>query len=123
VPFAKQARISYQLVIEVPTILRVIVGRLGTFELPAGEYVYTGSARRNLEARIARHQSANKTLRWHIDYLLAAPGVRIGRVLRSRREECELNQAIEGQVLVPGFGASDCLAGCGAHLKYRGSPD
>jgi Uri superfamily endonuclease len=40
--------------------------------------------------------------------------------VRSRREECRLNQASGGQVLVRGFGASDCRAGCGAHLKYRG---
>ena len=112
--------VSYQLVIEVPAPVRCVVGRLGEVEFPAGVYVYTGSARRNLEARIARHLRPNKKLRWHIDYLLAAPGVRIGRVLRSWRDECALNQATEGQVLVAGFGASDCRSGCGGHLKYRG---
>jgi Uri superfamily endonuclease len=80
--------VSYQLVIEVPAPVRCVVGRLGEVEFPAGVYVYTGSARRDLEARIARHLRPNKKL-----------------------------------VRVAGFGASDCLAGCGAHLKYRGSPD
>jgi Uri superfamily endonuclease len=111
--------ISYQLLIDVPAAVRIAVGKLGEFEFPAGTYVYTGSARRNLEARLARHLRAEKSLRWHIDYLLAAPGVRIRRVVRSSRDECGLSQSSGGAVRVPGFGASDCTAGCGAHLKYR----
>jgi Uri superfamily endonuclease len=46
--------------------------------------------------------------------------VRITKVLRSRRNECRLNQGSPGEVLVPGFGASDCKSGCRAHLKYCG---
>ena len=114
------SRDSYQLVIDVPARIRVQVGRLGEFECPAGTCVYTGSARRGLEARLARHARAEKALRWHIDYLLAPPGMRITRIVRSRREECRLNQAVKGTVRVPGFGSSDCRAGCGAHLKYQG---
>jgi Uri superfamily endonuclease len=112
--------VSYQLVIEVRAPVRCSVGRFGVVDFPAGVYVYTGSARRNFEARLARHARTAKTLRWHIDYLLGAPGVRVVKVVRSRRDECRLNQASAGQVLVPGFGASDCRAGCGAHLKFRG---
>jgi Uri superfamily endonuclease len=115
--------ISYQLVIEAPAPVRCVVGRLGVIEFPAGVYVYTGSARRNLVGRIARHERTHKRLRWHIDYLLAAPGVCITNVVRSKRDECDLNQATRGQVLFPGFGASDCRKGCGAHLKYRGGRD
>jgi Uri superfamily endonuclease len=37
-------------------------------------------------------------------------------------DECRLNQAVKGTVRVPGFGASDCTAACGAHLKYLGGP-
>jgi len=112
--------ISYQLVIDVERAVRCVVGRLGTFEFPAGRYVYTGSARRGMEARIARHRRADKRLRWHIDHLLTAPGVSVAKVVRSRRDECRLNQGARGRVLVPGFGASDCRARCGAHLKYIG---
>ena len=72
---------------------------------------------------IGRLQRADKKLRWHIDYLLAARGVRITKIVRSRREECELNQGSRGEVVVPGFGASDCKAGCGAHLKFVGPED
>jgi Uri superfamily endonuclease len=111
---------TYRLLIEVPRALRLRIGALGTFDFPAGRYAYTGSARRNLEARVARHLRAEKALRWHIDYLLAAPGVRVMSVLRSRRAECAWNQAGGGRINAPGFGASDCRAGCGAHLRFLG---
>lgn len=111
---------TYQLHIRVASPLHLQVGRLGVFDLPAGHYVYTGSARRNFEARIARHLRTEKRLRWHIDYLLAAPGVSVTRVARSAADECQLNQAVAGSRPVPGFGASDCKHGCGAHLKYLG---
>lgn len=114
------SKISYQLTIEVARPVRCTVGRLGTYLFPAGRYVYTGSARRGLDARIARHVRRNKTLFWHVDYLLATDGVRVTRVVRSRRSECALNRACRGEVVAAGFGASDCRAGCAAHLKYLG---
>lgn len=112
--------VSYQLMIDVSSPVRVQVGRLGTFDFPAGTYVYTGSARRGIEARLARHARAEKALRWHIDFLLAAPGVHLRSIVRSGQTECQLNQASVGSVPVLGFGASDCRAGCGTHLKYLG---
>lgn len=114
------APVTYQLAIAVRRPVRVAVGRLGEFLFPAGRYVYTGSARRNFEARIARHLRADKTMRWHIDWLLAARGVDVVGVNRSARGECALNRSVGGTVPVPGFGASDCLAGCGSHLRYLG---
>jgi len=112
---------SYQLLIDVAQPLRCTIGRLGEFDFPAGRYVYTGSATRNPDARIARHLRSDKRLHWHIDYLLAAPGVRVVAVERSRRGECALNRAVRGRIVVGGFGASDCRAGCGAHLKRLGT--
>jgi Uri superfamily endonuclease len=111
---------TYQLQIHLTHPLHLRIGRFGEFAFPAGEYVYTGSARRNFEARIARHLRREKTLHWHIDYLLAAPGVSVTAVLRADTDECALNQATPGAVPVPGFGASDCRRGCGSHLKYLG---
>lgn len=108
---------TYQLVIRVARPVRVAVGRLGRFAFPAGDYVYTGSAKRNLEARIARHLRQEKALRWHIDYLLTAPGVSVIEVRRSCQEECALNQAVAGEIAAAGFGASDCRRGCRSHLK------
>jgi Uri superfamily endonuclease len=115
------ATISYQLRIEVQRPVCISVGRLGLFLFPAGRYVYTGSARRNLEARIARHLRKEKTLRWHIDWLLSASGVKVATVKRSRESECILNQKIVGTIVVPGFGASDCRNRCGSHLFYLGA--
>lgn len=113
--------ITYRLYIRLAHALSgLVVGRLGVFDLPAGDYCYTGSARRNLEARLRRHLSRDKTLRWHIDYLLLAPGVSVWRVERSGIGECLLNQQTVGTLPIPGFGASDCRAGCGSHLKYLG---
>lgn len=112
--------ITYQLLIELPRPLRLRIGRLGSYAFPAGRYVYTGSARRNFEQRIARHLRREKTLRWHIDWLLAAPGVRVIDVTRHNESECAVNRATAGVIPVPGFGASDCRAGCGSHLKFLG---
>ena len=111
---------SYQLLIEVKCHVRCIIGRLGAFDFPAGRYTYTGSARRGFEARITRHLRRKKAMRWHIDFLLGAPSVKITQVIRSRGDECRLNQASPGCILAPGFGSSDCKAGCRSHLKYLG---
>jgi Uri superfamily endonuclease len=110
---------SYQLIIDVPQSMRLTIGKLGTFDFPAGRYTYTGSARRGMEARLRRHLDQDKRLHWHIDYLLAGSGVRIAAVRRSRAGECMLNQRTRGTRIVLGFGASDCLSGCGSHLKWR----
>jgi Uri superfamily endonuclease len=108
---------SYQLVIQLDEAATLTVGRLGSFTFPAGRYVYTGSARRNMEARIRRHLSQTKRLRWHIDYLLAHRRARVVDVIRSNEPECALNRRTTGRIVAPGFGASDCRAGCGSHLK------
>jgi Uri superfamily endonuclease len=114
-----QAR-TYQLFIDVAHTVRVAVGALGVCTFRAGRYVYTGSAKRNVEARVRRHLSRDKRLHWHIDYLLAAPGVSIVEVRRYTTAECALNRRTAGALPVPGFGAGDCRAHCGSHLKYLG---
>ena len=111
---------TYQLLIEVSCPVRVTVGRLGEFDFPPGTYLYTGSAMRNYEARIRRHLSSTKKMRWHVDYLLAAPGVSVSEVRRYNAPECLINSRTVGQIVVPGFGASDCRAGCCSHLKRIG---
>lgn len=111
---------TYQLFITLDRPCIVDVGRLGRFRFPAGQYVYTGSARRNLVARLRRHLARTKTLRWHIDYLLARPGARVECIQLSTASECRLNQQVSGELPVPGFGSSDCRAGCGSHLKFLG---
>jgi Uri superfamily endonuclease len=116
--------ITYQLLIRVSTEVDLSVGRLGNCHFPAGRYIYTGSARRHLEARLTRHLSwqegARHPLHWHIDYLLAAPGVAVVGVRRYAEGECDIQQRTPGECRVAGFGAADCRAGCGSHLKYLG---
>jgi Uri superfamily endonuclease len=111
---------TYQLHIHLREAVRITVGRLGAFDFPAGRYVYTGSARRGIEARVRRHLAKEKKLRWHIDYLLAHPAARVERVELSERGECELNWTVAGRIVVARFGASDCRSGCGSHLKWLG---
>lgn len=112
--------ITYQLAIVLTEPASIVIGKLGAFDFPAGRYVYTGSAKRNLEARIARHLLHEKRLRWHIDYLTSTFGAVVTSLGRFTQTECALNQQTPGTVLVRGFGASDCRAGCGSHLKYLG---
>jgi Uri superfamily endonuclease len=112
---------TYQLYITVDRRVGITVGRLGPVTFPPGRYVYTGSAKRNMVDRVARHFRREKRVRWHIDYLLAAPGVRITNVRYFTQSECRANRQIAGKVTVPGFGASDCGNGCGGHLKYLGA--
>jgi Uri superfamily endonuclease len=116
-----ESPITYQLTIRLTDDIRIAIGALGTHRLPAGDYVYTGSARRNLEARIARHCRRDKKLHWHIDYLLAAAETRIIDIQRLAQPECFINQQQAGRTLIPGFGASDCRGGCGSHLKHLGN--
>jgi Uncharacterized conserved protein len=108
--------VSYQLLIRVGRPIRLRVGALGVQEFPAGHYLYTGSARRNLEARIRRHLRREKKLRWHIDYLLSSPHAEVVEVFTSDLDECRWNRSVNGKVVVAGFGASDCRNRCGAHL-------
>jgi len=111
---------SYQLFIFLDKETEIVIGKLGTFLFPAGQYVYTGSAKRNIDARIKRHQSNNKKRRWHIDYFLLDQNTRILKVIQSDKTECRLNQLTEGKIIARRFGASDCKSKCGSHLKYLG---
>jgi Uri superfamily endonuclease len=112
---------SYLLLLDLAAPTRLTVGRLGTFDFPAGRYAYAGSARGSggLRARVARHLRTEKRLHWHVDYLAArAPVVKAWYVESIERLECVWAarlRALPGVGLpVEGFGSSDC--GCRAHL-------
>ena len=111
----------YQLHIRVQKPVVIGVGKLGTFEFPTGDYVYTGSGKRNLDRRLSRHLLRSKRLRWHIDYLLSDPEVKVTGYVLSEELECEINQGTAGDIIVPRFGATDCRNGCGSHLKFLGA--
>ncbi len=115
---------SYQLIMRLDRRRRIRVGALGTFWFPAGVYVYTGRASRNLRARLERHLRSEKNLRWHIDYLLRWATIEKARILPGRAEdECSINLETAGRTryafLVQRFGSSDCA--CPSHLVRLGN--
>ncbi len=108
----------------------LVVGALGEHHFPAGWYLYTGRAKKNLAKRVERHWSLKTKLRWHFDYLTTAlDSEPIGAIVIPSDvglSECQLNRTlghlVGNQVPVPKFGASDCLAGCPAHLYFSRAP-
>jgi Uri superfamily endonuclease len=118
---------SYALLLRLQQPVRIAVGRLGEFDFPAGDYVYTGSAfgPGGLEARLKRHFLVSKKNHWHIDYLRAQAEL-VGSMLGPDQDlECTWAKELlkhKGYALVSGFGASDCRQGCPAHLVYFENP-
>jgi len=118
---------TYVLIVRLPRLTTIGVGRLGRFQFPAGWYAYAGSALGpgGLAARISRHLRSPKTLHWHVDYLRAhARPVEIWYAVGTRKRECAWAQALSGlpgaSIPVPRFGASDCH--CPAHLTCFAAP-
>lgn len=109
---------TYCLLIKKEIAGKLQIGKLGVFEFPAGYYVYTGSARRGVDARINRHFSRRETLRWHVDYLLEKSVIE--KVFLAEKKECELNRevfSLPGATIVARkLGSSDCS--CSSHLAY-----
>lgn len=97
--------------------------------MPAGWIYYVGRARRGWGTRCRRYARGIETPHWHIDYLLSCSDATLRGIcpVRGRpEEECDLFQTLEGlsriRPLTPGFGASDCSAGCRAHAAASGRP-
>lgn len=111
----------YNLIINLSSDKSLQIGKLGRFLFEEGYYVYTGSAKRGLKARIRRHKREKKALHWHIDYLLEEAIIIDVKVhAEGPLSECEVSKKVfkmEGaELLAPGFGASDCK--CKSHLAY-----
>lgn len=126
---------TYALLLKLDRQERITVGKLGTFDFPAGYYLYVGSALGpgGLQARLARYQRGSRSssqpgfsqtgtkLHWHVDYLLQrARLVEVWSVASEERLECKWSEVARGlsgaQGPVRGFGSSDCR--CAAHLIY-----
>ncbi len=111
---------AYGLIIDVGRGTR-IAGRGGrAVDLPAGLYLYAGSAYGpgGIRARVRRHLKAAKTVRWHVDRLTNVHGVAAVVAVPGGRE-CGLIDAARAwpgtTVPAPGLGSSDCRR-CPAHL-------
>ncbi len=120
---------SYALWLAQSSSHRLQVGRLGTGLFPPGVYVYFGSARGpgGLRARLGRHLSGEGKTHWHIDVFRDVAEVKgycyVTEEMVSSTSfplECQWSQALAAlsgtSVPLRGFGASDCRAGCPAHL-------
>ncbi len=114
---------TYALVLEAAQPQIVKAGRLGNLQVEPGRYVYVGSALGpgGLRGRLRRHLRRERRARWHIDALTAVlPVIRVIVAQGKTRLECTWAQRIAGlpgaTVPWPGFGNSDCRAGCRAHL-------
>lgn len=95
------------------------IGELGRTNFVKGYYIYLGSAKNNLWARIKRHLTDNKKRFWHIDYLLLSCGTKIREIwISSKEQECQMARQFfeKGFSYIPKFGSSDCH--CKSHLFY-----
>ncbi|MDM8520235.1 GIY-YIG nuclease family protein [Anaerolineales bacterium HSG6] len=99
------------------------IGKLGSFEFPAGWYTYVGSAfgAGGITGRLKHHLKQVEKPHWHIDYLRQA--AKLKEVWLSpgegRQEEAwvEVVLSIPGAIIpVDGFGASD--SNQDSHLIY-----
>ncbi len=116
----KQDFITYQLYIRLTEDTTIEAGKLGAVYLRKGLYIYTGSAKKNMAARIKRHRRKDKKRHWHIDHITTLPQAHIEKVTYHIEDECFINKKTVGTILAPGFGASDCKNGCVSHLKFIG---
>jgi Uri superfamily endonuclease len=125
----------YTILIEVDSSTFCEVGKLGVFKF-FGLYAYTGSAlgkgSSSLNGRVLRHLGLRngKRLRWHIDYLLEHPQVKVRYAItstaKSKSRECQISKTIfnlaESLPPVRKFGATDCS--CESHLaRLKGNPN
>lgn len=121
------ARGSYALLMNNPVDASLRVGKLGWVNFPAGYYVYFGSAKGSggIRGRVGRHLRSEKKAHWHIDAVLHVMRViAVGYVEGEEPFECiwsrRASDEWEWGVPAAGLGASDCRAGCPAHLFFCG---
>ncbi|MBW2289032.1 MAG: GIY-YIG nuclease family protein [Deltaproteobacteria bacterium] len=111
---------TYALLLELPAVSSLRVGRLGPMTFEAPVYLYSGSAfgPGGLAARLTHHLRTSPKPHWHIDYLRSIASVsRVWTTADPRRLECAWSAAarsLRGAREVAGFGASDCR--CTSHL-------
>jgi len=105
---------TYVLLLHLPDKEQLTIGKLGTFDFPAGWYAYVGSAfgPGGLVGRLKYHMKPVEKPHWHIDYFRqSARLMEIWLSPDTERQETEwvdLMLAIPGAAIVAeGFGASD----------------
>ncbi|WP_042346633.1 GIY-YIG nuclease family protein [Bacillus massiliigorillae] len=96
--------------------INIAIGAKGFQQFTKGDYIYIGSAKKNILRRVERHYKLDKPLRWHLDYL--RPYCTITKIQSYDHPEGECSLAAtfakQGEVWIKHFGASDCK--CNGHL-------
>ena len=108
---------AYVLMITLTAPVTVHLPRREDQVLAPGRYLYCGSAKGpgGLKARLSRHWSPDKTVRWHVDQLTLSGHV-MGAWIVPDGDECALaRQLMDFPIPLPGFGSSDCIT-CRSHL-------
>ena len=117
---APDAKGAYGLVIALDRDVVVTFKRNQEYSLPAGHYVYAGSAYGpgGLAARLRRHFKREKKIHWHVDQL-TLKAASLSAFVVPGGDECLLIRQLQetGRYSVPiaGFGSSDCKL-CQSHL-------
>lgn len=108
------------------------IGRLGTFWLPAGYWLYVGNAcgAGGVKKRTSRHQTADSSRMWNLDHIkIIASPVEMWWTEHPKEVELECPWAMSLAELpgyscpAPRFGANDCTRKgecCPAHLYHTG---
>jgi Uri superfamily endonuclease len=101
--------------------LKIRVGQLGEVSFKKGDYIYIGSAKGCLEARLQRHLKKKKKTYWHIDYLLKKKKTKILQIwIIDKKMEYQTAEVFcqdpITEIIKKGFGSSDCK--CLTHLFF-----
>jgi histidyl-tRNA synthetase len=108
---------AYMIAIELAETIAVTLGGRAAIDLPAGRYLYCGSAKGpgGLKARLSRHFRHGKSMRWHVDQLTERGSV-VGSWIFPSGDECALVAAMSNvPAPISGFGNTDCRR-CRSHL-------
>ncbi|HPE48680.1 MAG TPA: GIY-YIG nuclease family protein [Hyphomonas sp.] len=115
---------AYIALIRLDQAIEVDAAPLGGNTLPAGTYLYAGSAwgPGGIAARIKRHFRPDKKLHWHVDRLTVQASA-LAAIAVPDGNECDLVRrllAMEGiRTALDGFGSTDCRT-CRSHLLSLG---
>lgn len=112
---------TYILVLTLQKPARISFGRFPETEFRSGTYLYIGSAKNGLRARLLRYLRKEKKLHWHIDYLLEEAAVEAVWIKQNFYGECLTAQEIATSMIgnsfrINQFGSSDCR--CKGHLFF-----
>lgn len=122
---------TYLILIKLIKPITIKVGAQGMIPFNQGFYIYIGSAMgekgsTTLLNRVKRHvrKRTQKSVHWHIDYLLDSKFshiVQLFLIPSKERLECYLASRLResAEDFIPKFGCSDCS--CKSHLFYYSS--